>query len=217
MKYSKDGLVLFHPQTHTYFKKGKQLQSVTSYIDTLKEKFDTELIGERYAKKHSLNKEVLLKEWSNNGEKTRTEGTALHLIFETYFKRFELLKPVNEKQYQAVKFINDYFINGKLIFSSCEDIIYNDNLAGTRDAVVKNDKGEYFIFDWKTSKEISKENYGRFMLDPFQQLPDANFFHYSLQLRLYQNMTLDYKIKDCYIVQFTEKKYNFIKAHDIKI
>ena len=42
-----------------------------------------------------------------------------------------------------------------------------------QDAVVQSEAGEYFIFDWKTNKDISSVHYNKWMLPPYRGLPDT--------------------------------------------
>ena len=54
-------------------------------------------------------------------------------------------------------------------------------LAKTRD------KDTYLIIDHKTNKTIEKENkYNKFCLAPIEHIPDLSYWHYALQLNLYQ-------------------------------
>jgi hypothetical protein len=97
-----------------------------------------------------------------------------------------------------------------------ESIVYTDTLASQRDLVARNERGEYFIFDWKTNETISKNGYNKTMKAPYNY-PDATFYHYSLQLSLYKSMSLDYNIKDCFIVHIKNKDYEIIRSENIKI
>lgn len=211
VKWSNDGAVCFEPITHTYWKGKKQLKGVTSYIDECKNKFDSTAMAIQKSEKPW----ELLRDWRIKGNESREAGTALHNIFETYFITGELLSANTEKEGRAINFIEDYFVSKKLKLIEVESIVYDEKLASMRDALVQNEKGQYFIFDWKTNKEISSNNYNKWMLTPYETLPDATFYHYSLQLRLYQKMSKDYPIEDCYIIHFEDEKYNFIKAHNI--
>lgn len=211
IKWSKDDKVCFEPITHTYWSGRKQLKGVTTYIDEHKVKFD------------SINKAIemsdkpweLLREWRIKGNESRDAGTSAHLVIENYFNTGNIITNGGPKDRVAAKFIQDYFLTGKLELIEVESIVYNDQLASMRDAVVQNKKGEYFIFDWKTNAAITTAHYGKWMLPPYQSLPDACFYHYSLQLRLYQSMSHDYKITDCFIVHLKDNDYEFIKAHNI--
>jgi hypothetical protein len=61
-------------------------------------------------------------------------------------------------------------------------------IAGTVDLLARSRKdGSILILDWKTNKSIDRENrWKKFGLDPIRHVPDLNYWHYSLQLSLYQ-------------------------------
>jgi hypothetical protein len=84
MKNSKDGLVSFNPINHTYHKGNKKLQSVTSFINSYKNKFDYDYHSERIAKREGKTKNQVLKEWKDKAFKSTEIGTAIHKIFEDF-------------------------------------------------------------------------------------------------------------------------------------
>ena len=226
LKWSHDRVVSFDPVTHTYMREGELLQGVTTYIEQYKNKFDADAMAVTYAAKHGLDPVAVLAEWKKKGDDSRDSGHDVHEVFEhysnTYISRAVLkgeirTKNIWPKEQVAVKFINDYFETGRLIPVIAESIVYSSTLASMRDQIAKNDKGEYFILDWKTNSEIKKDSWGKWMKPPYQYLPDASFYHYSLQLRIYQAMSKDYKIRDCYIVHIGETDYTFYKAKDIQV
>ena len=57
-------------------------------------------------------------------------------------------------------------------------------ICGSIDALFIKD-GEIYMFDWKRSKEIRKSSFGM-GFEPIQEIPDCNYYHYSLQLNLYK-------------------------------
>ena len=86
-----------------------------------------------------------------------------------------------------------------------EWMIYDTDykLAGSIDMVYKNKDGSLNIYDWKRSKEITTINrWNQFSTTPcIAELPDSNFWHYSLQLNIYKRIiqhvhTLRTKSKD---------------------
>jgi ATP-dependent exoDNAse (exonuclease V) beta subunit len=63
-------------------------------------------------------------------------------------------------------------------------------LAGSIDMVFENEDGTLSIYDWKRSKEITKvNNWNQYALNPLIcEMPDTNFWHYSLQLNTYKRI-----------------------------
>ncbi len=218
MKYSKDGLVCFDPSNHTYKKGDQYLQGVTGYIDKFKTPFDSDLIATRYAAKHGLNKDQVLSEWASEGERSRVHGTAVHKIIEGYILTGEIvLSGVSEKELVAKKFIEDYFLTGRLTPVESEMVVYNDILASQIDCIAKNEKDKYFILDWKTNKKISDIGYGKFMAHPYNRYPDCSFYHYSLQLSIYKKLCKEYPIEEAFIVHFKDSKAEILSIEQIEL
>ena len=48
------------------------------------------------------------------------------------------------------------------------------------------DSNNFYLFDWKRSKQIKKENYYRKGKYPLNHIDDANYWHYALQLNIYK-------------------------------
>jgi len=89
-----------------------------------------------------------------------------------------------------------------------EWMIYDEELklAGSIDMVYENDDGTLSIYDWKRSKEIKKINaFGQTAItECIDCLPDANFWHYSLQLNTYKAILesrYGKRVTDLYLVR----------------
>jgi hypothetical protein len=212
-KYSKDGKVRFNEEAHTYFLGNKKLFGVTSLISKYKNKFDSELMATNYAIKHNLDKDDVLKEWKEKGEYSCNQGTEVHRIIENYILTGNIEQSnIYPKEKVAVKFIEEIFKTNKLTPVETEMIVYNDSIASQIDLIAKNDKNDYFIFDFKTNSKIEINSFNKYMLEPFNTLPDASFYHYSIQLSIYKKLCKEYEIKDIYIIHIDEENYHFIKA-----
>lgn len=216
MKFSKDGIVKFDSSNHTYWRGTEQLCGVTSFISKYKEEFDMDSQAERFALKNGLDKDTLIKEWTEKGQTARDEGTAIHKVFEDYIQHGETrFETGNMKQFIATKFIWDYFKSGRLTPVECEMVVYGEKLASMIDCIARNEKGEHFIFDWKSSKEVSKNGYGKRMFEPFKEYDDCNFIHYSIQVSIYRQLCREYDIKDAFIVHISSQDYEIIQAKNI--
>jgi ATP-dependent exoDNAse (exonuclease V) beta subunit len=211
MKLSKDGMCSFDGETHSYFLGGKRLLGVTSYISKFKNHFDSDLIAERYAKKNGLDKLKVLAEWKEEGERSLKAGNACHSIIENYINTGKIEEyGISPKEKVSVKIIEDLFLTERLIPVEAECIVYNDFLASQIDCVCRNKEGDIFILDWKTNKKISKDSYGKYMLDTYSYLPDSTYYHYSLQLKIYEKL---YPVKGSYIVHIEDESYSLIKPY----
>lgn len=213
LKYSKDGVVKFDKKSHSYWNGDKRLEGVTTYISRYKNKFDTDSIAEKFAAKNGLNKQNVLDMWKKESEISLENGVAVHELIENYILTSNInLTGKYKKELLANKFINEFFITKRLIPVECEYIVYNNTLASQIDCIAKNLKNEYFILDWKTNKSISNNGYGKYMLPPYSHYPDANLFHYKIQLDLYRSMCTEYRIKECFIVHFDNNDYKLIST-----
>jgi ATP-dependent exoDNAse (exonuclease V) beta subunit len=220
MKFSKDGRCKFDPESHSYYIGEKQLTGVTTYISKYKNFFDAEKIAEKFAKKNGLDKDELLKKWEEEGKQSCINGTMVHDVFEKYIINGKIITTgKNHKEKVAVKFIDEFFKTGRLKPVDAEVIIYNEGLglASMIDCIARNEAGKYFILDWKTSKKIETNSYGKNMLPPYCQLPDANYYHYSLQLSLYRLMYREHEISGIFIVHIGDENYEVIKANTVTI
>ena len=84
------------------------------------------------------------------------------------------------------------------------------NVAGSVDMVFYNERtGALDIYDWKRSKEIKCDGWGRYATHPLlkeDEIPDANFYKYSLQLAAYKYILeteyeLPYPIGELWLVR----------------
>lgn len=214
MKYSNDGLVSFDDSTHTYLKDGKKLQSVTSFINQYKNKFDSDYHSKRIALKRGVSQDEVLKEWKDKADLSTEMGTFIHKIFENYTMSLPYENSgLYQKEAIAIKFIEDIFLTERLMPIACEMIVYNDYLAGQIDNLSKDRNGNLYILDWKTNSEISRNNYGKSMLDKLISIPDCAYYHYCLQLGIYKR--LHGEVNDCYIIHLDEHDYKIIPTEDV--
>ena len=62
-----------------------------------------------------------------------------------------------------------------------EWIIFDEEikLAGSVDMCYTDKEGNYYLFDWKRSKQIIKENNYRKGKYPLNHIDDTNYWHYT--------------------------------------
>jgi len=218
-KTSKDGKVIFNEEDHTYFLGEKQLMSVTTFIGRYKREFKTNEVARNYASKRGLNVADVLAEWQEKGDVARAQGNSIHKIFEDYHNT-GVIKGEGKypKEEPAIKFIEDFFVSGRLVPIESEYIVYNQKYAGQIDCIAINKHKEYFILDWKTNNKIDRESYGgRNMKLKFYKYPDCNFFHYSIQQTMYNQLCVEYDIKECFIVHIGEESYEVLPIEKIDL
>ena len=231
MKYSIDKKVIFNNLNHSYLLNNNKLLSVTSLISKYKNKFDEDFYSKKIALKENKTQEEILLKWKKKSIKSCEIGTGIHKIFEDYtlnnynflnnnlnFNYYKLndefLLDFENLKNISLKFINDFFINKRLIPIHTEHIVYNDFLAGQIDMICKDLNNNFYILDFKTNYKIEYKSYNKKMLGVFNKYNDSNFYHYSLQLSIYKKL-FKQKIKDLYIIHITNNNYYFIKCLDI--
>lgn len=194
--------------------------SVTTLIKSLFPQFDTDIAiknmrnGKKWNETHEcylLSDAEIKEKWSTKRDHASALGTQMHKNIEFYFNHL-YNSPDKAKDYfdqssqewnNFLQFLED--LDKTKIPYRTEWCIYHEDLqlAGSIDMVFLNEDGTVSLYDWKRSKEFKKTSqmYG---LDPIiQHIPDANFWHYSMQLNLYKKMLeekYDLKVRDMYIV-----------------
>ena len=87
------------------------------------------------------------------------------------------------------------------------------------DALFKHED-KYIICDWKTSKEIKKENeYENALTKCISHLPNANFWHYSLQLNYYKYILEKkyyIKVEKMILVNLLKDSYTIYEIDDMQ-
>ena len=58
--------------------------------------------------------------------------------------------------------------------------------------VFKDKEGKYYVCDWKRSKEIKENNLYEEGNYPLSHIPNANYWHYTLQLNIYKRIIEKY-------------------------
>jgi len=190
-----------------------------------------------------LTAEEIKKQWSNNSSAVSGAGTDLHFEIECFmnnpdlesgfkgYKNADLYETYlqNPNLKEVVEW--DYFINfvkdhSELKPYRTEWTIYDEDLkiSGSIDMVYENPDGTLSIYDWKRSKEITRvNNFNKFAINKLIcHMPDANFWHYALQLNTYKRI-LERKygktVTDLYLVRLhpdaEEKNYELIKLPDL--
>jgi ATP-dependent exoDNAse (exonuclease V) beta subunit len=181
--------------------------------------------------------------WLNN--KSAEAGTNLHLNIECFMNNnfinchytnkdlYEFYTSNNTEEKQLTRSLEwQYFINFIRDFPHLkpyrtEWTVYDEDvkIAGSIDMVFENPDGTLSIYDWKRAKNITRvNNFNKFGLNPIVcHLPDANFWHYALQLNTYKTI-LERKygkvIDGLYLVRLhpeaEEKTYELIVLPDLK-
>lgn len=219
----------FVEDSHTYYYNDKPVNlSVTQYIGKFFPEFDKENISKRYALKHNMTQEQVLRDWKRKADISSISGTIIHSWLENAKRgktfnidysaadkaniREEVEERVNILLPKAKAFHKDTI--GKLFPVQLEYTVgIKDVIAGNIDMLCWNDyANEFQIWDYKNTKEMSKTNYfGNTCLGPFSEYPDCSFIHYSIQQNFYKAILqreLDIPIGSMFLVHFNYTKKN---------
>lgn len=226
--------------------------SVTTWNHTHFPKFDSDVVIKNMMKGRNwkegnkywgLTPEQIASLWSTNTSSVSSAGTELHYEIECFMNN-DKLKPnyTHKELYKSYMKINkdthdtkslewQYFINfvkdtPHLKPYRTEWTIYNEDikLAGSIDMVYENPDGTLAIYDWKRTKEIKKiNNWNKYAITKIIcQMPDTNFWHYSLQLNTYKGILeqkYNKKVTELYLVRLhpdaEENNYELLKVPDL--
>lgn len=195
--------------------------SVTTWIHTLFPTFNADKIISNMrrsknwskSKYYGMSDEEIKMSWELNRDQAASNGTLMHAIIEEFYTR-----PVYTQVYllEAITTMKDvpkeieYFCTyekdriDKVIFKNynlrpyrTEWTVFDESLliAGSIDMIYESiDTGNFVIVDWKRCKKIKKSNAWEYAtVEPLAHIPNANFWHYTIQLNLYR-----YIIQKCY-------------------
>ena len=185
-----------------------------------------------------LTPEQIKSQWNSNKSFVADSGTNLHFQIECFMNNSQILSSYTNKELYEFYMENyssihdslplewQYFINfikdhPDLKPYRTEWLIYDEDIkiAGSIDMVYENPDGTLSIYDWKRAKIITRiNNFNKFAIHPIIcNLPDSNFWHYTMQLNTYKSI-LEAKyakvIKDLFLVRLhpdaIEKNYELI-------
>lgn len=228
--WSKFNCYTFYEKEHKYYYYDRPVKtSVTQFISTLFEPFDSDTISLNYAKKNGLSQQDVLDDWDRKGKISSTTGTIVHKYLEDYARGkvfdidYSLAKELNvfddvkervEKILPQAKKFHDETLN-KLIPIQLEYTVgVEDIIAGNIDMLCWNVKAcEFQIWDYKNLKEMTTySKYKKYGKLEFSNIQDSHLSHYSIQQNLYKIMIerkLGIKIGKCYLVHFSHLKDDF--------
>lgn len=222
--------IKYYDEAHKYFVGEQQLISGTGFIGLYKEKFDSEVMAEKTAKKKKISKQEVLDDWAFKGDFSRTKGTLLHKIAEDYWnnKVFPIDYSIYDERFgeglmqerlEACKkmFLDFYAESKDSLYPIALELVVGDaelGIAGQIDGLFWSEKrNEIIIIDYKTSKEINEfSKYRKRMLAPISYLQECEINTYSIQLNLYKYIlqrVTNLKVGGCYLVHIHEEQEGY--------
>jgi hypothetical protein len=133
--------------------------------------------------------EAILQKW----KKTSTLGTKTHADIESFYNKIDIDNDTQEFKH-FINFNNDFekeFHNYRPYRTEWTVFDKELKLAGSVDMIYENIKdGTLMIYDWKRVKAIEYESFGNVTATSkyLNDIPNSNFWHYSLQLNTYKRI-----------------------------
>lgn len=186
----------------------KGIVSVTGFVHSLFGKFHADRVIDgmmaspkwHKSKYHGLTRDQIKAQWEKCGKDARELGTLMHKQIEDMYNGKPPAEPhsVEYKQFlgwheKTVKLGWTPFRTEWMLRSSKEFLLTGtiDMLYLPRRRLLMR-KGRrvlrLIMADWKRSKKIARFGFGKLGKGACKDLPDSNFFHYSLQLNTYKYM-----------------------------
>lgn len=202
----------FDSVKHTYKIGRQKLLSVTVWVKSFFNKFDSKAVAKKvqFFKKQKGEK-VTIKQILAGWKKSADEGTLVHKELEDFIA-YDELYPASLKGIKGAEWLTRFIktIDCKKGLSLMSEVQIFDKelgLAGTCDLVIQKDDKEIIIVDWKTNSKISMENkYQKSKHPLFKNIDDCNYVHYTLQLSAYAYILerQGYKIDKLYLVHLRD-------------
>jgi len=212
VKNPKGRSISFSEENHKYFdSKGNVYRSTTDIIHSLFPEFEKDKMAYLVARRRVMKEEgisntedapvnkcmkmkmIVLQEWEDNKNKAGDLGTQIHRYAECKLSGVPFDMQFTESRQEKMSKVLDSFLlelEKHYTFVEAEKIIFSPKilLAGTVDLIMKHKERDCFaVFDWKTSKEISKvDSYGKKGLLFLNHLDNCNYWHFALQLNIYR-------------------------------
>jgi ATP-dependent exoDNAse (exonuclease V) beta subunit len=182
----------FNADKHYYYSNSGDYVSVTTLIHKYTPFFDKEAISKKVADKQGIPQDEVKALWDIKRDYACVKGTEFHLYVETFLlygrkietftgieheiEQFHIFWDKNKDKYEVV--------NTELIVGT-ESLM----IAGMVDCLVRHKAtGKYFIWDWKSNREIKMNNKWQKLKQPLEYLDDCNMNHYKLQTSIYKTI-----------------------------
>ena len=192
--HDRDEHIEFDEPLHKYTILGAtDYTSVTTFIGKLFDHFDADAViskmmkGKNWAKSkyHGMTAEAIKAQWAAAGAQAAADGTKMHADIEFFYK-FEPFENSSPEFRQFLQFAAQCPLRPY----RSEWRVYNEDIkiVGTIDMVFEHPDGTVSIYDWKRAKKLDKyDSWGKRAKHPaLKHIPDTNYWHYALQLNLYQ-------------------------------
>lgn len=200
-RHPRDNDIHFDEPTHVYTIQGqsKGWISCTGFLHSFFPHFDADNVIKKMmrspkwpqSKWYGMSPQAIKAAWNANGREASEAGTAMHLGIEMVMNGAEECVAPEVKPTSEWRYFQSYWKKDSEIWEPwrTEWEVWDKEikLAGSIDMVYRNKKdGTFAIYDWKRAKEMKMENSYGSGFGPVKHLPDANYWHYTLQLNVYR-------------------------------
>jgi len=179
---------------HKYCVDGVRFKAVTKFIKSFFPVFDEAGISAKYAKKHGMKQEDVIKMWRQKGQAAASFGNYIH----HYANYAAMGKPTKKPR---DKIDHDYFKRVDWVLSTLKKRFtvkaaemkvasHKWRLAGTVDLVMEN-HNSILIADWKNIIKLDEYNPWDRPFYPIEHLQATNTNQYKLQLDIYRNILME--------------------------
>ncbi len=202
----------FEVDTHQYFIKATEQEciSVSAFIETFTPQFKRLELAASLAERTGVPSEEFLEDWRIRRDLSIVRGTEFHLYVKTFLtsgRKKTLQTPITQ---EVQAFHQFWERNGKdfeLVANEFPVFSQELMLAGTVDTLFYRPASkQYFIFDWKTNRNIrTQSQYHEKLKVPFAQLDVCELSKYSIQLALYAELlkrAINLDIAKTYVIHF---------------
>ena len=197
--HPRDADITFDEGPHIYTVYGKQdYTSTTTWIHQQFSHFDPDKVIDGMIERgkledpenkyYKMTREEIKEMWRKNGQEASGKGTKMRYDIECFYNGWTVENDSLEYEY-FTRFQKDH---SHLKPYRTEWIVFHEDIkiSGSIDMVFEKPNGNLAIYDWKRCKSIDYENdYGKMAKTKcIEHLPDAKFWHYSLQLNMYKTI-----------------------------
>ena len=170
----------------------------------------------------------MVKQWEDKGLKASIEGTLLHGYAESIFNAWGMTAPGTAKDVFVEELVAELLVDYELV--KTELLVYSKvlKIAGQVDLLLRHRKTrELALMDYKFIKAplerkswYNKYTYQyKMMKGPFKKLFDTDYYHYSIQMAIYQYLmgSAGKRITSRTLLVVTPEEYILDRGWPIKI
>jgi len=170
-------MLTFDRDAHIYEIDGKQLTSVSAWVNQFVPEFNANIISSIMSRKSEMTPEEIRAKWELKGKIAREQGDWVHDSIQYYLKYDNEFDNEPVKEFKKLQTKNVYY---------SEMIVYDEQYAGTIDLIEVLGNKKVKIHDFKTNADLYKKK-GK-LKAPYKDLANTPINKYRLQLSKYKEM-----------------------------